>query len=244
MTIREQHFDFKVKIDEVDSLTNKGFTDAEIDWLLNEAELVVVRTRLNLNNFRQKGFEMDQKRIEDLSTLVVRPPEEGDLSLDYHSDLNIYEFNFNDLKHKYLMYLRGTVEVVSDNCSSRAEVVQVQTDDIHDALEDPFFTSSGKQVLSNIGRSTTSIGTGSSLFFYPAVGDLLSNLRIEYLKYPRRVNLGTYTYIDGVQYPETNSELPEHLHSEVVDQAVLMATAFIQNPNLYQTSALKVQGQE
>lgn len=31
MTIREQHFDFKVKIDEVDSFSNKGFTDAEID---------------------------------------------------------------------------------------------------------------------------------------------------------------------------------------------------------------------
>lgn len=188
---------------------------------------------------------MDQKRIEDLSTLVVRFPEEGNLPLIYHDDMHIYEFPLSNLKHEYLMFLRGTIQVTTDNCPATAEVKLTQTDDIFDAMLDPFSKSNSKKIISNIGRSTTdSNTTGSSLFLYPSVGDILSEFKIEYLKYPRKVNLGTYTYIDGVQYPETNSELPNHLHSQVVDQAVLMASAFTQDQNLYQTSLQKIQTNE
>lgn len=242
MTIEQMHYDFDIKADEVNSLSNKSFTDAEKDWLINEAQVVLLKQRVNLNNFRVKGFEMDQKRIDDLSTLVVRFPNENVLPFTYHEDLNIYELKFADLKYPYFMYLRGRVDVISDNCTIDSRIRLMQTDDIDDVLLDPFNKPSGAEVLANIGWSSSE--ESSSLYLYPAPGDTITSIKIEYLKYPKRVSLGTYEFIDGIIYPPTNSEMPEHLHPEIVDHAVKMAMSFTQNPSLYQTSMEKIQTQE
>ena len=45
MDVKSMHYDFKLKMDRVDTLSNPDFNIAEIDWLLNEAQLVFVKNR-------------------------------------------------------------------------------------------------------------------------------------------------------------------------------------------------------
>ena len=71
MTIEQLHTEFKVFFDKVDSEAYTEFLDGEIDIMLNEAILRLVKRRYGINNIYKKGFEETQKRTDDLKELVV-----------------------------------------------------------------------------------------------------------------------------------------------------------------------------
>ena len=85
MTVQEMLYDFDLKIDKVASLANPDFNLAEKEWLLNEGQNVVVKQRYGPNNVYRAGFEVIQKRVDDLKNLVARYPEQDDLDLVEHS---------------------------------------------------------------------------------------------------------------------------------------------------------------
>lgn len=229
MNIQEMHYDFKFKLDKVDSQSRENFNVAEIDWILNRAQEVFVKRRYSPNNLYRLGFEGNQKRIDDLSTLVVKYPEQPDINLIQHD--NTYELPLDELKYPYYFFLQGEVEVVEPNCIKFAKMKYIQHDDLNFALEDPFNNSTSNSILFNFGRSSD--GTTSSIYLYPAT-ETLSKARITYLKQPRQLSFGTYTYINGVTLPEQSSELPEHTHAEIVDIAVELASTIIEDPNFVQ----------
>ncbi len=104
---------------------------------------------------------------------------------------------------------------------NKALVKIIQHDDIYHAMEDPFNNSDSDTVLANFGRSSS--GNASSLYLYPDTSYSLGKIYIEYLRYPPKINLGTYTYLDGKIYPAQGSILSDHVHSEIVNMAVKLA---------------------
>ena len=105
MTIRELHYQFKINLDRVDSLSNPDFNAAEVDWLLNEAQLIFVKQRMSSrSNSKQKGFEESQKRIDDLGNLVIKNPLQIGLVPTLVSP-GIYELPFSSLTYPYLFLL-------------------------------------------------------------------------------------------------------------------------------------------
>lgn len=105
MTIRELQYQFKINLDRIDSLSNPDFNAAEIDWLLNEAQLIFVKQRMSMrSNAKQKGFEESQKRIDDLGNLVVKFPLQSGVVPTLVSP-GIYEVPLSLLTFKYLFLL-------------------------------------------------------------------------------------------------------------------------------------------
>lgn len=240
MTITEMHYDFDLKYDRVSSQHRQDFNRAEKDWLLNEAQYVVLKQRYGLNNLYKSGFESLQKRIDDLSSIHIKYPRQPYVDLIYHSDENIYELPLSELAEDYWIFTsRGKVNVIDDDCEYKAKLRLVQNDD--DFENDPFENSSIEEVTINFGKSSEE--EGSSVYFYP--GSLtLTSAYIEYLKKPNRMNYGGYAYIDGVTYDQTDCELPDMLHNEIVDIAVNIAAGIIENPNYARLTAEKVFKQE
>ena len=74
---------------------------------------------------------------------------------------------------------------------------------------------------------------------YPGVYSLGGAI-IEYIKQPAKIRYGGYVYIDGVTYATQQCELPEHVHSEIVDLAVQIASGIIESPEYVQLKAQKV----
>ncbi len=107
MTIQEMHYDFRIKKDQVEALMSKAFLDNEIDWLLDQAQLTLIKSKINFVNTRRSGVEQDQKRIEDLKGLLVKFPEQDSLSLVHHEDEHIYELELSRLKYSYLYFMRA-----------------------------------------------------------------------------------------------------------------------------------------
>ena len=51
MTVENMHFDFKMKLNKVDSAKNRNFRPEEIDWLLNEAMDIFIKQRYHSKSF-------------------------------------------------------------------------------------------------------------------------------------------------------------------------------------------------
>jgi hypothetical protein len=221
MTIQEMHYDFKLKYDRVNSSSKEDFNPAEIDWFLNRAQDLVVRTRYSGNNPNRTSFEQNQKRIDDLKAIHIKFPDQPLVDLINHG--GIYELELSSLKYEYWFLTNASVTLINDDCKTRVKLKSMQSDDYEELIRDPFDKPSNSSVPYNFGKGTNG---GSSIYIYS--GDLLLNqCRIEYLKKPVRMTIGGYTYIDGTDSTITNCELSDHIHPEIVDAAVFLAMSSI-----------------
>lgn len=240
MTIQELHYAFKIGKDRIDTLANQDFNTAEIDWLLNEAQLVFIKSRFSNWNNKRSGFESNTKRVADLSAVTIKYPLQPAVTPTL--DSGVYEVDLTSLDYSFMFYIAGKVDLVDTNdCSTQVPLKFLQHDDYLTALRDPFNNASLEFVPFNFGRSSS--GSGTSMYIYP--GDYtIPSVYIEYIKYPSRVSLGTYTYIDGVTYPPTTLELSDLVHQEVVDLACQIAGLYTENPEYIQLKNQKMLIQE
>lgn len=216
MTARELKYDFLLKKDRVQSLSTANFNDAEIDWFLNEAQMVFIKQRLSNSNSRRASYEQIQKRTDDLSTLHIKYPLQPSLPLIPHT--GVYELPLSSLAYPYLQFLAGSLTIKLPSCNKEVPIRFTQTDDLSEVLRDPFNEASAEDFVPfNFGRS--SVDDQSSIFVYPSIYTPIS-IDIEYIKHPQKIFQGTYTYIDNTIPPESTTDLPEHTHTEVVDIAV------------------------
>ena len=239
MTILELHYDFLLKIDKVASFSREDFNDAEIDWLLNEAQIVFVKQRYGGTNSKRTGFEMSQKRVDDLAQLHI-PNEPITPVAD---STGVYEVDLCNLSHTYWFLTRAYANVSAPGCEYTATLKAAQTDDLNDILDDPFNKPYKKEIPYNMGRAS-SYSACTSIYMYPPVDDTIKTVSLSYIKEPNKVSLGTYIYIDGVQYPATTFETAPHTHPEIVDIATQIASGIIEHPNYAQLKDKKVFTQE
>ena len=231
MTVQELHYQFKLSKDRVDTLSNQDFNPAEIDWFLNEAQLVYVKRQYD------NTFETNERISKALSNLVVKKEEQGDL---VPTNLNgVYELPLSLLKYPHLYIISGTAKVMSGTCTSTVVLKPISHDDYLDALRDPFNRSSKEHLLYNYGKSSETAMV-TSMYMYPTIPSTVESVQLEYIKYPSRISIGTYTYIDGITYPPTTSELNEQSHVEIVDLAVVIASMNIESPEYIQLKTAKL----
>lgn len=235
MSIAELHYEFKLMKDRVDTLSTQGFRPEEIDWFLKKAQLRFIESRLaKESNRRVQGFEASQKRIDDLSTLVIKYPLQQPIVPIL--DNGVYEVRLSNLSFPYLQLTSAYADVtISQSCTKEVPLKFQQHDDYRTALRDPFNSPSLEFLPYNYGRSSNS-ATSSSLYIYPATYTV-SNVYVEYVRYPKDPNLGNYQYLDGTTTTTQDLELPPHTHTEVVSLAVLIASLAIEDREALQFKA-------
>ncbi len=121
MTITEMHTNLKLELDKTDSLDSVGFEDEELDYWLNSAIRSFVKTRYK-GSGSGEAFEQNQKRIDDLRTLVVE--EQLDITRGTTDDdkPNSYTASLSSLTATYwftsseevdILYQSGTTTVIT-----------------------------------------------------------------------------------------------------------------------------------
>ena len=70
MDIRSLQYDFKQKLNKVDSQQYRNLKIPEIDWKLNEAADIYIKTIVEPRKFNNLGFETSQRTIDDIRTIV------------------------------------------------------------------------------------------------------------------------------------------------------------------------------
>lgn len=235
MSINEVHYEFKLMKDRVDSLSNQDFNPAEIDWFVKKAQLKFIEHRMApYSNRRAQGFEASQKRIDDLSTLVIKYPLQP--AIIPTLDNGVYEVPLSSLAFPYLHLVSAYADVtVATDCTKEVLLHFIQHDDIREALRDPFNSPSLEFLPYNFGRSSSS-SSQSSIYIYPGTL-VIPAVYLEYVRYPKSPSLGNYTYLDGTTTTPQDLELPPHTHSEIVSLAVMIASLAVEDPQSVQFKA-------
>lgn len=238
MNAREMHYDFKQKLNKIDSQKNRNLIVPEIDWKLNEAQEVFVKMIAQPRLRSQVGFEVNQRAIDDIRSIVINQTlqQANCITLSQYDNSSF----IGTLPSDYWFFVGGKVYATKGNCTNkRLAVREVQHDDEQDLS--PFDRSSFEWRISNLRF----ISTGIRVFTDGTY--TLNQLCIDYIKKPRRIHNaqdfqgGSYTTLDGITLIGTQScELPEMVHKEIVDLAVLITAGDLSLPD-YSFKQNKVQ---
>lgn len=232
MNAKEMHYDFKKKLNKIDSQQYRNLLVPEIDWTLNEAQELFVKMIAEPRVRTALGFEKSQRSIDDIRTLVVRPDS------DPNACINIVD-NVAELPDNYWFYVSANVNMSKNGCDQVSRHFHIRQHD--DEFE-----------VSDFDKSNFEWRTVNGVFFEGGIrlfddGTFTNeSLCMTYIKRPRYIHNaadfrgGTYNRLDGTNLTGTQScELPEGTHREIVDIAVLLATGEIESPN-YQIKQAKL----
>lgn len=237
MTVQDMHYDFKSKLNKIDSQQYKNLRIPEIDRYLNEACGIFIKLIAEPRINNHLGFEINQRSIDDLRTLVksesITPlliiSEPG--PVDSTVDVIIPE--------DYMFYISSEAIISKDGCDDRKATVHIRQHD-DDFQESPFDSSSFEW------KEVNALFEGNRLKLY-LNSFSVKKLNLKYIRKHAYIHYaqgfqpgGTYTLPSGTVLTGTQDcELPEHTHAEIVDIAVLIATDNLQIPD-YQIKQAKL----
>jgi len=217
MTIAEMHYDFKKKLDKVDSQQHRNLLVPEIDWALNEAQEVFAKRRLT-----QRGAGA----MDDVRTLVVQGR-----SVAVSASLAAFPAG-------YWRFLGAEALMERPPCKAWGRVHLREPGSRHE--ENPYTRSSFGW------REVSGALEEGGIRLYDDGTFANRDLRLTYLRRPVQMHFasghgsGGYRMPGGTQLTGTRDcELPEHTHREIVDIAVLIASGEMHLPD-YQVKKEKV----
>lgn len=213
------HYDFKKKINKIDSQQNRNLLIPEIDWNLNEAIEIFIKNIAEPRTKSYFGFEMNQRSIDDIRTLVV------------NNQCLIVNNNIVTLPDNYLHFVKGEVLMSKNNCKNIKGKFKLRQHD--DDFENSPFDNSNFE-----WRTVNGIFFENGIKLFDDTTFINEQLCISYIRKPSYVHnaedfrTGTYKLPSGIVLTgSVNCELPEHTHREIVDIAVMIATGELQIPD-------------
>jgi len=217
MDIKDMHYDFKMKLNKVDSQQNRNFLIPEIDWILNEALDIFIRNSAFPKIKNSQGFEKNTRLTEDLRTLVKRNTE---VKVDNNT---VY------LPSDYAYFISGNVLMNKGKCSDVVgRLIIQQNDDMFE--EDPFTKSSFEWRVVNAVFTERGIELHTDGTFSNKKVLLTYIKRHPFMNFSSGFGNGEYRLPSGqLINRDCNCLLPEHTHSTIVDIAVAIVSGKIES---------------
>lgn len=221
------HYDFKKKLNKVDSQQNRNFLIPEIDWILNEALDIFIRNSAFPKVRNSQGLEKNTRLTDDLRTIVRR-------NMEVKVDNNIVY-----LPHDYAYFISGRVVMGKGKCKEVIGRLKIQQND-DEFEEDPFTKSSFEWRVVNAVFSEKGIELHTDGTFTNERLFLTYIRQHPWMNFSSGFANGEYTLPSGKRVKQDcNCLLPKHTHSTIVDIAVAIVTGEIQS-QAYQVAFNKV----
>ena len=232
-SIREMHYDFKKKLNKIDSQQNRNLLIPEIDWVLNEAQNLYVDLIAQPKYKSQLGFEKNQRTTDDIRVLVVN---------DQHSSLSKGNapgtYNLS-IPADYRYFARAYVMISKDTCKNKKARVSIREHD--DIFEESKFDKSSFE-----WRVVNGLFIDKGIKLHTDETFTIDDAYLSYIRNPRRIHNAQDFRVGGYKLPSgelltgsVDCELPEYTHRIIVDLAVLITTGEI-NPSDYQFKMAKI----
>lgn len=204
---------------------NKPTSDTTFYWL-NQAIMKFVKTRYSGTNAKTTSFEQNQKRIDDLRTLVTRKifkkDEENINSLYSKNEYSI------ELPGNWLFHVGTRVGILPRtdvnnphvscwNTDADGNAIMRYADPIevtHETLDRELENSLSERHIHYCSAKPLQLTRGNRVMFFTDSYYKVDEIQLEYIRIPRAITLAE---------PFVNYlELPEHTHQEIVKLAVQM----------------------
>lgn len=234
MTVQDMHYDFKMKLNKLDSQQLRNFLIPEIDWLLNEAQELFVKWVAEPRIPNGLGLETNQRNTDDIRMLMKVQRER---IRDAEDDKREWVVGLPD---DYWHHVSGELLLASRKCGSIGCSVRIRQHDDETKIS-PFDRSS------ILWREVNGRFLGDSLYIEKpedyAKEDYKEDenrVAFTYLRKPRWISFaGGFAQGAGYKMPggelvsgNHNCELPDHTHREIVDIAVMLASGQMQSKGI------------
>lgn len=208
---------------------------------LNEAQVKLIKKKLNTNNTLGLGFDGNKKRYEDLQNLV-EPAEAHKLKIELvDSKLNKWSSDISLLSPKYMFYVDSYIIADKGTCKDR--VIYVNSDltahaDVSVLINNSHYKPSFEyqETFCSVSSNSEEIYTDGS--FTP------KDLYISYLRYPKKIDIEGYEDFDGENSTNSDCELNDYLEDELLDLAQQELAMNIENMAAAQFATNKIQSSE
>lgn len=209
-----------------DGLNKPKSSDTE--WWLNRGLEKFYKTRYSGINYKTKGFEQDQKRIDDLRTLVKH------VVLDT-TKISNFEYAV-DIPEDYIILLGDTAQLlpadgVTLKCwqkdgdgnyiTKRADTLEVTVETIDRERSN----SLSEHRLHYCLARPLKLVQGEHVYLFTDGNYKVSAYELVYLRKPKPINLHEDPYAEY-------TDMPEHTHSEIVKLAAQMYLENQGNPRV------------
>lgn len=208
---------------------------------LNEAQIKLIKQKLDSNNVLGGGLDAFKKRYEDLQKFVE--------SYDAHSlklkstdkVLNKWAASLDKLKPAYMFYIDSYIIADKGKCKDR--VVWVNHDlakhaDVSVLLNTTHYKPSFEYQETFCVISSNEIGIFTDGSFTP------KTLNISYLRYPKYIDKEGYVKLDGTDSVNQDCELKNYLRDELIDIAVQCLAMYTENQSAVQSAQLRINSNE
>ena len=184
---------------------------------LNEAQLKLVKLKMDPNNPLGLGLDSFKKRYEDLEVLI-EPMRDHPLALSLTDpDLNKWTADLTLLSPQYMFYIDSYIIASKGECTDKIIYVNkdlVKHSDIISLLINTNYRPSFEyeETFSSIGQFNLSIYTDGT--FTP------KTIYVSYIRYPQKIDFPGYIKFDGTASARVDSELPEYLEDELLNLTI------------------------
>ena len=119
MTTPEMHIQVNLGVQGLGPSRFDDFLEEEIDYALNKGQEQIVKQSYGFNSrFRPGGFEESQKRIDDLSGLIVDATIPTYVYTEGYSTGNKFTTVAADLPDNYMFLINNKGEIMHNNCAT------------------------------------------------------------------------------------------------------------------------------
>ena len=233
MTIKDMHYDFKTKLNKLDSNQYRNIQIPDIDRKLNEASFMFIKSIAEPRFAKEIGLEMNQRTIEDLRTIIVDNTELTATAYDNYS----YTVT---LPVDYLLPANLKVIASKNSCKSvSCDVIIRKHGDKHENSSFDKSSFEWREVNAHFLDNRIRLFTDGIFIIEKLVLDYLRKML--YMHNAEDWDTAGYTLPDGTLLTGTQDcELPDIVHHEIVDLAVLITSGEI-NARDYSLKQAKIQ---
>lgn len=229
--VRNMHYDYKSKLNKIDSQQFRNLKVPEIDWKLNEAQYIFIKRIAEPKTNPTTGVEKNTRSIDDLRTIIV-----DNLSID------VAPFKTGvvagTLPDNYLHHLSSRSTCTKASCTiDIPNTIQKHGNKFVDSIFDK---------SSFEWREVNALFVGNALHLYNDGTFTITKLLLDYIRKPLYIHSavdavgGKYNLPNGIALTGfQNCELPEYVHGEIVDLAVLITIGDLTSD--YQAKFSKIQ---
>ncbi len=208
---------------------------------LNEAQIKLIKQKVDGGTANQLGLDASKKRYEDLQNLVISFNENNlDLKLT-DKNLNQWSGDLTKLLPKYMFYLDSYVLADKGECKNRKIWINqdlTKHGDIQYLLNNVHYCPSFEyqETFNTISSNEISIFTDGT--FTP------KKIKIMYMRYPVYIDKEGYTNFEGKSSITQNCELATYLEDELLDLTVQNLAMYTENAAAVQSAAFRIQTNE
>lgn len=228
MTVENMHYDFKQKLNKIDSQKYRNLLIPEIDWKLNEAQEIFIKTIAQPRLRNLLGFESNQRTISDIRKIVVNQDLTNTCITPIQIDSKTY---LSPIPSDYWFYADSYVTINKAPCGEKqAYVFERQHGDLHEKSNFDESSYEWEEINARYNEDGIRLFTDGT---FTITKHCLNYIRRPlYIHYANGTSAGQYRLPDNtLLVGKQDCELSEHTHREIVDLAVMITTGDLQIPD-------------